>query len=416
MAIDLATELAELLAVDTSTLTLREYTEHMARFERARARLEAHRLGELESFEASGAFEIDGAPTSAVWVAGQTGTSAWDARRSVNLARRRNQMRYAFCALADGAITEAHVRVLERCVKNPRTAGQYAWDEPYLVGKARKETADQLAQRIRRWIAHNDPDGTPPNDPQSDVFHLNRVGDRVKGDFDLCLETGLPLIEALNERTDQLFHRDKKVAEANPLDGLGSRTPGNRRAEAAVELMLAGAGAESNPRHRDPLFTVLTNPKTFATARDEGDRRGRPEAMAEMMDGTVVPLAVFEVWRCGGYEQRAYLDGDGVMLALGREERYANRELRRALAARDRGCGVPGCDRPPEHCDAHHVIWWENFGPTDIDNMVLLCRYHHNRVHAGRLSIEMVDGKPRFYDATGSLIREGRHRTGLRAA
>ncbi|WP_242419678.1 HNH endonuclease signature motif containing protein, partial [Frankia sp. CpI1-P] len=32
--------------------------------------------------------------------------------------------------------------------------------------------------------------------------------------------------------------------------------------------------------------------------------------------------------------------------------------LRRALAARDRGCTFPGCDRPPSWCEAHHVIHW----------------------------------------------------------
>ncbi len=104
------------------------------------------------------------------------------------------------------------------------------------------------------------------------------------------------------------------------------------------------------------------------------------------------------------------MDGRRSVLHLGREERYANRELRRALAARDRGCAVPGCDRPPEHCDAHHVVFWEDFGPTDIDNLALLCRHHHRMVHAGRLTIEMIDGVPQFFDSYGSLLEAGRHR------
>ena len=48
---------------------------------------------------------------------------------------------------------------------------------------------------------------------------------------------------------------------------------------------------------------------------------------------------------------------------------------------RDGGCIFPGCDCPASWCDAHHVIWWENHGPTDIWNLALLCRYHHGVTH-----------------------------------
>jgi len=57
--------------------------------------------------------------------------------------------------------------------------------------------------------------------------------------------------------------------------------------------------------------------------------------------------------------------------------------LRRALAARDRGCVFVGCDRAPAHCDGHHITSWLDGGPTDLDNLVLLCRVHHRLVHDG---------------------------------
>jgi hypothetical protein len=55
--------------------------------------------------------------------------------------------------------------------------------------------------------------------------------------------------------------------------------------------------------------------------------------------------------------------------------------LRRALEIRDGGCVWPGCDRPGRWCDAHHLTWWEDGGPTNLDNCVLLCRRHHTHVH-----------------------------------
>jgi hypothetical protein len=54
-----------------------------------------------------------------------------------------------------------------------------------------------------------------------------------------------------------------------------------------------------------------------------------------------------------------------------------------ALAARDKGCAFPGCDRPPGWTDVHHVIPWRTGGRTDLDNLILLCRHHHRLVHEG---------------------------------
>ncbi len=47
------------------------------------------------------------------------------------------------------------------------------------------------------------------------------------------------------------------------------------------------------------------------------------------------------------------------------------------LAVRDGGCVFPGCDRPLAWCDAHHLRHWLHGGPTDLANLVLLCRAHH---------------------------------------
>ena len=71
------------------------------------------------------------------------------------------------------------------------------------------------------------------------------------------------------------------------------------------------------------------------------------------------------------------IDCNGVPLALGRTRRIASRGQTMALIAREGGCSFPGCDHPPQWCDRHHIIDWIDGGPTDLDNMTLLCRYHH---------------------------------------
>jgi hypothetical protein len=49
-----------------------------------------------------------------------------------------------------------------------------------------------------------------------------------------------------------------------------------------------------------------------------------------------------------------------------------------ALVARDGGCSFPGCTHPPEFCERHHTREWIDGGPTDLDNLTLVCRYHHH--------------------------------------
>jgi HNH endonuclease len=71
------------------------------------------------------------------------------------------------------------------------------------------------------------------------------------------------------------------------------------------------------------------------------------------------------------------------LLDLGRATRVVAPGLRRALAVRDGGCVVDGCDRPAPWTDAHHLVHWLVGGPTNVDNLVLLCRTHHRAVHEG---------------------------------
>jgi predicted restriction endonuclease len=55
--------------------------------------------------------------------------------------------------------------------------------------------------------------------------------------------------------------------------------------------------------------------------------------------------------------------------------------MRTALGLRDGGCRFPGCDRPLEWTDGHHIRHWADGGETSLDNLVSLCRRHHRAVH-----------------------------------
>ena len=60
---------------------------------------------------------------------------------------------------------------------------------------------------------------------------------------------------------------------------------------------------------------------------------------------------------------------------------------------------MKGCRRRLAQCAAHHVKHWADGGPTDVDNLVLLCHQHHHDHHDREMDLEHRDG--RQFTATG---------------
>ncbi len=80
-----------------------------------------------------------------------------------------------------------------------------------------------------------------------------------------------------------------------------------------------------------------------------------------------------------------------VPMAVGRTERTATAAQRRVLAARDKGCIIPGCGVAAEACQVHHVTEWSAGGCTDPENLVLVCWTHHRQVDLLMWTIHPAD-------------------------
>ena len=78
-------------------------------------------------------------------------------------------------------------------------------------------------------------------------------------------------------------------------------------------------------------------------------------------------------------------DERGLPLYHGRKTRRVSPQQWRVLLARDRGCVI--CGAHPNWCQAHHVEYWSLGGPTDIDNLVLLCHAHHRWIHDNQITL-----------------------------
>ncbi|HEY8679566.1 MAG TPA: DUF222 domain-containing protein [Candidatus Dormibacteraeota bacterium] len=93
---------------------------------------------------------------------------------------------------------------------------------------------------------------------------------------------------------------------------------------------------------------------------------------------------------------------DGLPIDAGRTTRSISPRLSNALRVRDKGCLVPGCGAPASRTEGHHLIHWALGGPTDLENLASLCKYHHRRHHMGDFRIERPPGGEfRFVTAAG---------------
>ena len=123
----------------------------------------------------------------------------------------------------------------------------------------------------------------------------------------------------------------------------------------------------------------------------------REQARGLILDyGGTVSAADVRVLLCDARITPVVLGGQGEPLDVGRSRRCATPAQRKAVAARDRGCAHPGCDRPPSWCQVHHIVSWQHHGETHVHNLVMLCRTHHRMVHRSGWKVRMREGQPEF--------------------
>lgn len=404
-AIDAAAALVA--SVEDDEVSRSEALEALLALERFGERLEATVCGLATDLEARDAHRPDLATSMANWLSARTGQARNTTGSRLHLARKLRSMPATSEAVAAGDITHSHAQVLARAL-NPRTVEAFARDEAMLVGTARKLTADQLVQVVEFWLRHNDPDGTEPGQEGGrDRFFLSQTLDgRLKGNFDLGGDLAVTVKTAIDELVSELLRADKANHDVDPTDpGLDER-PSQRRARALGELCTRAAASPKNPARRQPLFVLHTTIDTLAETGDPTDWM----LAAEQAWSSAIPLDTAHLWSCDCWLAHVVIRrSDGEVLDAGRELRVANRAMRRALVARDgHHCAVPGCDRPVGWCDAHHILRWTNGGLTKVENLVFLCRWHHMRIHAGELFVEMVNGRPQFKNKAGTVLAEPR--------
>ena len=142
---------------------------------------------------------------------------------------------------------------------------------------------------------------------------------------------------------------------------------------------------------------------------------GRRNAEAE--HGAVMPPEALQRLACDARVQVVAENGAGDAVGFGRTRREPSAAMLRQLRHRDRGCRFPGCGSTA-FANAHHIVWWSRGGTTDLDNLLLICGFHHRLVHEHGGRVERAfDGRVRWFRADGSRYRGGPElQTGMRPA
>ena len=290
--------------------------------------------------------------------------SGQQAQRTMRQAEQLESLPAAREALSDSRITSEHARILGAA------AASGPLDEEKMVAAAETQTPEQLRRTVREHQDElaGDDDGSKRLERQQKARTASFTEQddgmwRLFALFDPV--TAQRIRAALNHKTDMAWHA---TAGRERLDAR------HRRADAIAELLTRASDGDTEQPQPTSLLILADY--------DAIDLQlGNPR----LADGTPLPQNEFRKLACDAEVLTGIFDSDLQCLSLGRQ-RHPSPQLRATLIARDQGC--IGCRAEPEWCVSHHIIEWEHGGPTQPDNLVLLCHDCHHKAHHRNHKVE----------------------------
>jgi hypothetical protein len=277
----------------------------------------------------------------------------------------------------DGVVSAAKVQIVERAMHKLTRPSLHpdavATAEQLLTEQAPILAPSELQRFAHAVVAAADPDGPEPIDDQRQhdrryveltqrcdgMWHLQgRLTNTVGAQLDTILD---PLTTPRSTTTEDEDGNITQIPDQRP----SVQRLHDALEEACARLLKSGDQPSVGGVPASVIITITLEELLTKTG------------LAETADGTQLsPQQLLniadeaEIWP-------TIIDRNGVPLALGRTRRLASPGQTMALIARDAGCSFPGCSHPAAWCDRHHILDWILGGLTDLDNLTLLCRYHH---------------------------------------
>jgi hypothetical protein len=311
-------------------------------------------LGEAERRQA---FREDGATSTENWAVERFSVAVPTARALVRVAEKAWDLPQLTEALKDGEITFDKLRAVAD-VATPE-------NDTELVEAARERSVRELAEVAR---SHREAPG-----PSQAALDHDRRSLRFNDTF-RTMTVQLPP-ESFAETRNCI----ESIARDVPSDG---ETPWDQRMcdgfMGLVRSQSRGAG-ETDGSTKSPYFVVVHVP--LAALVDESGE-GSDLAGELERDGLLNVVTVQQI-SCDATVALAVDDDEGRTMYEGRSRRDPSGPQRREVRRRDRHCRFPGCANVT-FTNTHHIKRWKpDRGPTDLNNLCLLCVHHHHLVHRG---------------------------------
>jgi hypothetical protein len=279
--------------------------------------------------------------------------------------------------------------------------------------------------------------GDTSADPLAHLFAPEQEAPGPRGTWARCEQTGELVYYGSDppEAWPEEYGPTEEEQEADALDRARARLPSRsewaaRRAEEmlpgrvdalvtlAVRTLNGPQGSEERPRARAfgrrrqrPLLLVHLSEDRLAQALAATPPTAAPPTAAPP---AIAPLAAISLaatplatpvpfvaelhggsWLRGETLLRLACDAGvavvrtderGSVLDVGRRRRTIPPAILRALLVRDGHCQFPGCCGDGD-IEAHHIDHWTQGGETRLDNLLILCPFHHKAVHEGGCTV-----------------------------
>lgn len=349
-------------AVPDIPSTLEDVADAIADLERRSATI-ATAIGALDR---DGAWGVDGAVSMAAWLRHHARMSHRAAAAWVRRGRLLTDIPEVADAATAGVWSQGHVEALGAVMRVELTS-LFREHAPALIPAFAPLSVRDTEAACHAWRQRAEATmGIAPPAPRSSDLRMARASDGH-----LVIDGVLPPAAGA-----QVEHAITTALDAYRADD--PRSLGERRADALASVCAyfnAHHAGDGTPRHRPHVELIFH-------AHELGD----PHASAATSDGTALDGAATNAFLCDCVMHRVVRSGSAV-LDYGRRQRLVTPALFRSVALRDGGCRFPGCDRPVRFSDAHHVVHWRNGGGTALDNLCLLCTYHHHLIHGDGWSL-----------------------------
>lgn len=310
-------------------------------------------LDEIRAKDIAQDWECDGASSMANWLVNRYNISRRTASDWVRVAHSLQELPALRAAYAAGRISWDQLRAVTRTA-TPDTDDDVAAEAPSLsISQLREKSRELSVGEVER--IHRDRSFTWSFDEEKPILRFS--GAMVDAD-------GVELVKTIT----------RMAIQAPPEEDGTYQSFEARCLDAMLQLASQQRGADSDP---DRATAVIHIPLSVLT-----DDEGR----AESESGTTLLAETARRLVCDARLQLNLESPDGTVIGVGRTTRTIPPWLARVIRMRDKGCRFPGCGRT-RWIHFHHIIHWANGGPTDLDNLISLCLFHHRLAHEGGWSI-----------------------------